>query len=761
MDINADATIPPAWRMLDDPREWADFSRPAPGGPACLQSSLVIGGMVCAACAIAIEDALRATRGVLQARVSAASGRASVVWSSDLVKPSDWATVIQRLGYSALPANDQHALEQRRRESRTALWRWLVAGLCMMQVMMYAYPAYIARPGDLSAEMEHLLRWASWVLTLPVMLFSCGPFFHGALRDLAHRRVGMDLPVALGVAITFAVSSAGTFNPQGIFGREVFFDSLTMFVFFLLTGRWLELRLRERTAGALEAALNRLPDSVQRQRPDGRFETVAPRRLAVGDTLRVLPGQAFAADGVVVLGETRVDQSLLTGESKPVARGPGTRVVAGSHNLSSPVHVRVERVGGQTRYAQIVALVQNASLSKPRLALLADRMAKPFLIFVLLAAAGACAFWWERDPQHALMVAVAVLIVTCPCALSLATPAAMLASAGSMARAGVLVQRLRALEALASVDSLVFDKTGTLTGDLLAARIVHLRDGVAATDALAMAGALARHSLHPVACAITQACATGTGARAWTADGIREHSGQGLTGRVVAADPGLGPRRMRLGSAAFCGLPHPAPGHAQTFLCDQAGWLATFELEQHIRADARATVQALLREGIAVHLLSGDDGNAATQVAAQLGIAEPRFGCSPDQKLAYLYRQRAQGHRIAMVGDGLNDAPVLAAADVSFAFGRAVPLLQSQADFVLPGERLAPVVQTLLRARATMRIVRQNLCWALVYNLACVPLAVLGWLPAWLAGLGMAASSLLVVLNALRLSGDMPALEAR
>ena len=761
MDINADATIPAAWRMLDDPREWADFSRPAPGGPACLQSSLVIGGMWCAACAIAIEDALHATQGVLQARVSAASGRASVVWSSDLVKPSDWATVIQRLGYSALPANDMHALEQRRRESRKALWRWLVAGLCMMPVMMYAYPAYIARPGDLSAEMEHLLRWASWVLTLPVLLFSCGPFFRGALRDLSHRRVGMDLPVALGVAITFAVSSAGTFNPQGIFGREVFFDSLTMFVFFLLTGRWLELRLRERTAGALEAALNRLPDNVQRQRPDGTFETVAPRRLAVGDTLRVLAGQAFAADGVVVLGETRVDQSLLTGESKPVARGPGTRVVAGSHNLSSPVHVRVERVGGQTRYAQIVALVQNASLSKPRLALLADRMAKPFLIFVLLAAAGACAFWWERDPQHALMVAVAVLIVTCPCALSLATPAAMLASAGSMARAGVLVQRLRALEALASVDSLVFDKTGTLTSDLLVARIVHLRDGVAGADALAMAGALTRHSLHPVACAITQACTAGSGARACTADEIREHSGQGLTGRVVPADSGLGPRRMRLGSAAFCGLPHPAPGHAQTFLCDQAGWLATFELEQHIRADARATVQALLQEGIAVHLLSGDDGNAARQVAAQLGITELRFGCSPDQKLAYLYRQRAQGHRVAMVGDGLNDAPVLAAADVSFAFGRAVPLLQSQADFVLPGERLAPVVQTLLRARATMRIVRQNLCWALVYNLACVPLAVLGWLPAWLAGLGMAASSLLVVLNALRLSGDMPDLEAR
>ena len=781
------APLPDAWRMLDERAEWDAFSRPVTGDAACLQSSVVISGMHCAACAISIEQALRAIPGVARAEVSAASGRARIVWSPERVKPSGWVQAIHRLGYSVLPANDEQALVQRRSESRKALWRWLVAGLCMMQVMMYAYPAYIAEPGDLSAEMEHLLRWASWVLTLPVMLFSCGPFFRSALRDIAQRRIGMDLPVALGVAITFAVSSAGTFNPQGIFGREVFFDSLTMFVFFLLTGRWLELRLRDRTAGALEAAMNRMPDVVERQRTDGSFEAVAPRRLLAGDVVRILPGQAFPADGEIVLGETRVDQSLLTGESKAVARGTGATVVAGSYNLSSPVQVRVERTGEQTRFAQIVALMQSAATSKPRMALLADRLAKPFLLAVLLAAAGAAAFWWSRDPGHALMVAVAVLVVTCPCALSLATPAAMLASAGSLARAGVLVRRLQGLETLARIDDLVFDKTGTLTSEVLQVSVAAVREGLVADDVLALAGALARQSLHPVARAIAQAAGAARTAPAaaaaaaaaattstasatvpstapdsapapptvWATEDVREHAGRGLEGQVGRPDGSIASRHVRLGSARFCGLAAGDAGQSRTFLCDERGWLATFELDQHIRADAHATVRSLQQSGLTVHLLSGDEAGAASRVAAQLGITAVRSACTPDDKLAYLYRLRAQGRRIAMVGDGLNDAPVLAAADVSFAFGPAVPLLQSQADFVLPGVCLAPVVQTLLLARRTMRIVRQNLCWALVYNLACVPLAVLGLLPAWLAGLGMAASSLLVVLNALRLSGRM------
>ena len=750
--------LPPAhpseYQLLDDPHEWDAFSRPHGAAPGTLESSLVVQGMTCAACALTVEDALRKLPGVLAADVSAGSRRARVVWAPGQVKPSEWMQAIRRAGYTALPANDIHALEQRRLETRRALWRWLVAGLCMMQVMMYAYPAYIARPGDLSAEMEQLLRWASWVLTLPVMVFSCGPFFRSALRDLVQRRVSMDLPVALGILITFVVSSAGTFDPQGMFGREVFFDSLTMFVFFLLTGRWLEMRLRERTAGALDEMMNRLPDAVQRRRPGGGFETVAARRLRLDDIVRILPGQAFPADGTITLGDTQVDQSLLTGESRPVPKPVGAQVVAGSHNLSGAVEVRVERVGNDTRFAQIVALMQSAATSKPRLAQLADRLAKPFLIGVLVAAAGAAAFWWSRDPGHALMVAVAVLIVTCPCALSLATPAAMLASAGALARSGVLVRRLQALESLAAVDTVVFDKTGTLTRDALTLQAVQVRPGTTVGRAMAIAAALGGQSLHPVSRALAFGSPAASGTEAARVEAVVEVAGQGVRGQLVEPPGVQGATTVRLGSAEFCGLARRAAGDSyQTFLSDAQGWLASFDLAQDLRPDARATVAALQAAGLTVYLLSGDDQAPAQSVGRQLGIAQVRAGYTPDAKLAFLQDLQARGLRVAMVGDGLNDGPVLAAADVSFAFGRAVPLAQSQADFVVLGEGLTGVTATVMLARRTLRIVRQNLWWALGYNLACVPLAVAGWLPAWLAGLGMAGSSLVVVLNALRLSG--------
>ena len=716
----------------------------------------MIEGMHCAACSLTVEDALKQVPGVISAQVGAASHRARVVWSSKTVRPSDWMQAVQDCGYCALPANDMFASERRKTETRKALWQWLVAGLCMMQVMMYAYPAYVAQPGDLTAEMEQLLRWASWVLTLPVILFSCGPFFKNAFRDIVRMRISMDLPVAIGMIITFCVSTAGTFDPRGTFGQEVYFDSLTMFVFFLLTGRWLELRLRDRTAGSLEALMNRLPDSVERLQGDGVFERVAARRVVLGDLLRVHPGETFVADGVVEKGETRVDEALLTGESHPLLRGVGSQVLSGSHNLSGTVQVRVQGVRGETRFAQIVALMESASASKPHGALLADRLAKPFLVGVLFAAAGACAWWWSRDPGHALMVAVAVLVVTCPCALSLATPAAMLASAGALARGGVLVRRLQALESLADVDALVFDKTGTLTQDAIAVTAVRTREGVSAQQALARAASIAQHSLHPVsravAAATRQAEAKNVGER-WNCDEVKEFAGAGITG--ISHLDGEAPERsvlLRLGSAIHCGVPEPAEQSLQVHLADSVGWLATFELAEGLRSQAIPTVRALQEAHIQVQMLSGDSPTAVSRVAGQAGIALARGGCTPLDKLRVLRELQASGHTVAMVGDGLNDGPVLAGANVSFAFGQAVPLAQAQADFVILGGNLMSVAQSILLARKTMVVVRQNLWWALAYNIACVPLAVVGWLPAWAAGLGMASSSLIVVLNALRLT---------
>jgi Cu2+-exporting ATPase len=673
-------TLSEAESLLDDQDEWSAFSRPDVTHQGCWESNVLIEGMHCAACALTVEASLRQVKGVLSAEVSAGSQRARVVWASDAVLPSGWMQAVRQSGYRAVPANDAFARERRKQEARKALWRMMVAGLCMMQVMMYAYPAYIAAPGDLSAEIERLLRWASWVLSLPVVLFSCAPFFVNAWRDVLRRQVSMDLPVALGMLITFLVSSAGTFDPDGIFGKEVYFDSLTMFVFFLLAGRWFELRLRDRTAGALEALMNRLPDSVARQGADGSFERVAVRRLKLGDVIRVLPGEAFAADGTVLQGQTSVDESLLTGESRPVPRSVGEQVISGSHNLGASVLVRVDQLGEETRFAQIVSLMESASTSKPQLARLADTIAKPFLIGVLVAAGLSCAYWWHTDPERALMVAVSVLVVTCPCALSLATPAAMLSAAGALARRGVLVRRLDAFESLAAVDTVMFDKTGTLTRDAMVLSEVSVRAGLEQREVLAMAAAMAAQSLHPVSRALVTAAALDGSSTRWRAEDVVEHLGQGLVANVVSSD-GASRKTLRMGSLAFCGVAETSSDDLQVALSDEDGWLGTFGLQEDVRSEARATVDALKKMSIDVHLLSGDASDAARRVANKVGIDHFEGQCSPQGKLAFLHFAQASGKKVAVVGDGLNDGPVLAGAHVSFAFGQAVPLAQAKADF--------------------------------------------------------------------------------
>ena len=742
------------WSLLDHAQEWSDFSQASALEPSQWTSSVVFEGMHCTACAINIEEALMSVPGVKSAQISAASHRGRVVWSADQTQPSQWMKAVAQLGYRTVPANDALANEARREDARKMLWRWGVAGLCMMQVMMYATPVYMSEPQNIAPDMVQLLRWASWVLSLPVLFFSCMPFFKTAWRDLTQRKISMDLPVAIGMGVTFVVSTMGTFEPQGPFGAEVFFDSFTMFVFFLLTGRWLELRLRDKTAGALEAVMNRLPDAVHRKSLNGLWELTTLRHLRVQDVIQVKPGEAFAADANIVQGETQVDEALLTGESKPLPRSPGEHVLAGSLNLTGTVEVQVLSVGKQTRFGQMVALMESAAVSKPSMALLADRVAKPFLWGVLLVAALAAAWGWQDSPAHALMVAVSVLIVTCPCALSLATPAAMLSAAGALARAGVMLRSLQALQTLSQVDTVIFDKTGTLTQEDFSLQRILTREGVSDQQALFLAAGLAQHSLHPVSRSLVRANVHKADVQPQL-ENIQEFAGQGVQATWRQSDSRVGVdnrNELRLGSAAFCGMPSTQGDVLQACLSDQAGWLATFEFAETPREEALATLQALAQMGLRVRVLSGDGQASVSHLAARLDIADAMGACSPEEKLQQVKLAQAQGHRVAMVGDGLNDGPVLAGADVSFALGQALPLAQSKADFVFMASDLKPLVATFDLSRKTLQIVRQNLIWAAVYNFSCVPLAVLGYLPAWLAGLGMACSSLGVVLNAMRLS---------
>ncbi len=746
-------TVTDDFSVLDDPVEQQDFTQDceAKGRPAC-ESVLLVQGMYCAACSDAVESAVAGKPGVLSAQVHAATRRLILRWDPALVRISDLARAVGDAGYRLLPLQQALSVSERQAETRKALWRLFVAGFCMMQVMMYTTPMYVTAPGEIEPDLLHLLRWACWILSVPVLLFASGPFFANAWRDLRRGRIGMDTPVSIGILVTFVASSGATFDPAGPWGSEIWYDSLTMFVFFLLGGRYLELKARDRTAGALDALINRLPERCERQQADGSFESISLKRLQPGDVVRVQAGQAFPGDGLLLSAGATVDEALLTGESHPVTRRQGESLVAGSYNLAGAALMRIERLGRDTRFAQIVQLMERASTEKPRLAQLADRIAAPFLVVVLLAAALSGWWWWQINPDQAIAVAVAVLIVTCPCALSLATPVAMLAAAGALAKRGVLVRRLQAFEVLAGIDTVVFDKTGTLTRDRLVLGQVLVRPGLTSRQALELAAPLASVSLHPVSRAVARA-AQEQGLSLPAFSEVQELPGLGL-------QAGQGDGLLKLGSARFCALDEAGLLEAGrtvadqpcSYLVDASGWLATFVLDEGVREEAPAVVAQLHDLGLETRLLSGDQAQAAERVARQLGIQQVVAQASPERKLAEVLALQEQGHRLAMVGDGLNDGPVLARADSSFALGHGAPLAQAQSDFVVQSGQLDELVEAILLARKTLAIVRQNLLWAAIYNLVAVPLALAGWMPPWLAGLGMAASSLLVIGNALRLA---------
>ncbi len=740
--------------VLDDPLEQQRFTRWSVDrdGRRIAVSTLQLSGMTCAACAGIIEQALLGVDGVAEARVSAAGQRAAVHWDPARTRASQLVQAVRAAGYDAAPDAAAPARELRRAEARQALWRLFVAAFCMMQVMMLATPSYVASPGELSPDLARLLNWGSWVLSLPVLLFSAGPFFSGMWRSLRLRSISMDVPVALGVAVTFVASTGATFDPGGVFGREVYFDSMTMFITFLLAARYLELHARHRAMQSLESALERMPQQAQRLLDDGRSEVVSALRLVPGDRVRVALGAPFPADGQLLEGNTQADESLLTGESTPVSKGPAAPLVAGSINLGAPVTMRVQRVGADTRHEAIVALMRDAMSQRPSLARVADRWAGPFLWTVLVLAAIAAAVWSVLDPSRAVWVAVSVLIVTCPCALSLAVPAALVAAAGGLARRGVLVQRLDALESMAGLGHLFIDKTGTLTTQtvqLRQVRIVAAGEAVTSEDeALSVAASLAGWSNHPLSAALVAAGSGGSSTRFWT--GVKEIAGQGLRGR----DPQG--RVWRLGSAAWAGVdPQDAErqdDRTQVWLGGDDGARVAFAFKEALRDGAADSVRELRARGYRLTLLSGDSPVRATRMAQQLQLDGAIGGASPQAKLDAVAAAQARGERVAMIGDGVNDAPVLARADVSLAMGQGALVARAQADAVLVGNRPMDIVHTLDVSRRAMRVVRQNIFWALAYNTACVPLALAGWLPPVLAGLGMATSSLVVVANALRLA---------
>ena len=721
-------------------------------------TTLQVSGLVCAACAPTIERALSQVPGVEWAQVSGSARRAQLHWDPRRCSPPQWVAAVRRAGYG-LYADEPHSAQAlRTQEHRHTLWRLFVAAFCAMQVMMLATPSYVAAPGELADDLRQLLNWASWVLSLPVMWFSGGPYLLAAWRSLRAGHIGMDVPVALALGVTFLGSTVATFDPHGVMGHEVYFDSLTMFLAFLWLGRFLEMRSRHRAVMALEGLSAQLPDHAWRASGRGEFERVRVAQLVCGDVIRVAHGEVLPVDGTLLDASALVEEAVLTGESHPVPRQLGHPLYAGSTNVGWPLQLRVTQSGTDTRYHAVVALMQEALSLRPQVMRQADRWAGPFLWSVLVLSVAASLLWWWWDPSRALWVGVAVLVVTCPCALSLALPATWVAAAGTLAQRGVLLRRLELLEVLPRVTHVMLDKTGTLTAARSVSELLWCDEvQLPIAQAWTQARQLAQWSTHPVSLSLlaTSMVSPAEHAAPATAPIDSWHQAQEVAGQGVMAVDGQG-RRWTLGSGANLQMPEAVPlavrDTARVWLACDGHALAAWQVVEQLKPQAGAVVRELQAQGIEVSLVSGDHAARVAALARALSITQIHAEASPQDKLRLLRRHQAAGQVVCAVGDGVNDAPVLAAADVSLAMGEGSDSAAQGADAVITSQDPLALLHSLAVAKATRRLVTQNLTWAVIYNLTAIPLALVGWLPPWLAGLGMAASSLAVMLNAQRVS---------
>ncbi len=694
-------------------------------------------GMRCAACAWLIDKALRQEAGVEDVVANAVTGRVRIRWRPESTPLSRPLERMAKLGYRAYLATGLAREESRRRERNRWILRMGIAGLGAMQAMMFAEALYLDTAGEMPPSTRDFFRWITVMVSAPVVFYSGWPFLEGMWREIRLRRLGMDTLIASSTLLAWGASVVETVRH----GVHVWFDAAVMFVFLLLAARMIEQGARKAASAQVDALARARPVLATRETDveDGR-EQIPVAQLAVGDIVRIAPGEPVPADGVA-LDAAAFDEALLTGESTPVHKQAGDAVYAGSLCLEMPARVRVQGLGADTRLSELGRLVEEAQAERPRLAQVADRIAHRFVVGLLVSAVAVYLFWRWHDPARAFEVTLAVLVVSCPCALSLAIPSALAAAHGALSKLGVLGVREDALDRLAETDTVVFDKTGTLTdGAPRIASVEVMDDALGRAEVIAIAQALERDSRHPLARAIAQLGGEG----ALAASAVRQQPGEGIEGVVEG-------RSWKLGRAGFAASRIEETGHA-LWLGDGQTAVARFDLSESLRADAADAVRALRAKGIEVELASGDGVAAVDALADTLGIERRAARQTPEAKLARVRELQAQGRRVAMVGDGINDAPVLAGADVSLAMGEGAALAQRAADLVVTSPRLGRVPQAIAIARRTRAVIRQNLGWATAYNLLALPLAATGHVTPWMAALGMAGSSLLVTLNALRLT---------
>jgi Cu2+-exporting ATPase len=733
-----DPTALEQYLIYDDPELAASFTKTNEDG--LRSASLLLGGITCAACTWLIEQSMSRLPGVERALVNLQQSRLDIRFDPAQLPLSEIFARVENLGYRPRPFQISTARLQMAAQYRAELRRLAVAGLGMMQVGMFAIALHAGDIQGIDIAYQGLLRWVSLLVASFIVAYSARPFFSAAWRHLKVGSLVMDLPVALAIGLAWLASAWATVSGTG----QVYFDSVVMFTFFLLLGRFLEHRVRQRHALTWFDAESTLPGAVTTRR-DEQWITVPRIQLQGGETVLVKAGETVPVDAQIVDGSSAVKEDTFNGEHLPRAVSPGDTIYAGTVNVEAALQAKTLGSYRESRLAALQRSVELAQTEKPQLAKLADRIASWFVAGILLVTTITAVVWSQLAPEQALWITLSVLVISCPCALALATPAALTSAASALRAHGVIVRGENALDSLSRTTHLLFDKTGTLTEGALAIADVRPLDDMSTADTLAIGAALQHYSSHPVA----RAFAGITGATGF--DAVDYRVGAGLEARKDGVT-------YRMGSTPFCRqlaaeLPQ-APDDLLYWiaLCRENCPLAWIGLNDRTRVEAGDVVTSAQQAGLQVELLSGDSSAQGPQLARSLGIGIVNRGLTPQQKMAHVQQLQTQGAVVSMVGDGLNDAPVLSLADASFAVAGATDLARTQADFVIVGGDLHAVTDTWRKARQCRRIIGQNFAWALGYNICAIPLAAMGFIPPWAAAIGMSLSSLLVVANSLRLN---------
>ena len=708
------------------------------------EATLSVSGITCAACIWLLEKELKQLPGIESFSINHSTHKAILRWQPESTLLSDALLRIRHLGYKAFPYQESQANALAQKERRSTVFRIAVAGIAAMQNMMFSVPLYLGIYTGIDGEFVSLFRWVSMLMSLPVVFFAALPFYRAAWRSLKVGHLTMDTPVSIAIIAAFSASAFITLFTDANIESDVYFDSVAMFAFFLLLGRFLEMQTRHKHLNS-DAEISALLPATAIALIDEAEQSIPSHKIKIDDLLVVSQGQTVPADGFIVDGSSRFDESALTGEFLPVLKSLDDKVSAGTANVENTITLRVTAPPQNSRVSAIIRLLDKALSEKPATVITADRVASYFVAFVLLATVCTGVFWYYFEPSSAFSVVLAVLVVTCPCALSLATPTALTTANTALRKHGFLITKSHVLEALTSTTDIIFDKTGTLTEGKLRLAHTDLYGQYDEAQALAIAAALEAHSSHPIAKVFKPFFAI-------SAKQVSSVLGKGLKGQVNGRDYWLGTRKYA------CGTLDDQTKHASTphaglsiYLSNGKQLLARFLLEDTVRSEARSCITALQRNGIEVHILSGDHEFSVRHTALELGIDKLKAAQSPEDKLSYVKALQAKGKHVTMIGDGINDLPVLSGARLSIAMGSASDITKLNSDAILLNEHMDVLTHAFQTARKGRRIIKQNIGWAIGYNLTMLPLAACGLVPPYFAALGMSLSSLFVVFNSLRL----------